>query len=101
MKVVARQTEKFKAACEKDRQTAYKESTSIKQEARPLTFEVFSLWLGYQNHSTPEGTTCQSGRREQPFVYNHGTKSLDIARHGSPFDTMVASHNHQHDWLDI
>jgi hypothetical protein len=28
-------------------------------------------------------------------------KVLDIARHGSPFFTMVASHNHQHDWLDI
>jgi hypothetical protein len=42
--------------------------------------------------------------REQPFVfccYNQGTKSLDNARHGSPFFTMVASHNHQHDWLDI
>ena len=46
----------------------------------------------------------KSGRREQPFVfgcYNQGTKSLDTARHGSPFFTMVASDNHQHDWLDI
>lgn len=77
--------------------------TNIKQKAGEFSFQSMKFVIGVPKSSYFWRKKLFRLEEEKIHLFSATTNMSrkDIFSHGSLFDTIVALHNHKHDWLQI